>query len=194
MATDHTPKQPVDTSAGYEKQDLGHKGILIFFAFLLVATVIIHFVIWAMYTGLDTYARSVETSPHPMADQSPAPQAGVLQNTSMVNLDKFGVPRLQPNDFADIIAMRQQEEGYLQAPAWEKDGVVHLPIETAMQLVAKRGLPARANGNDPSKYNGALVPTGAGFPGFYELTKASIEAPESAEGAQPAAGSAAEKQ
>jgi hypothetical protein len=181
MATDHKPEANANPGVGYEKQDLGHRGILVFFGFLLVATVIIHLVIWAMYTGLESYARSVEVAPHPMADNSPAAQTGVLMNTPMVNLDKFGVPRLQANDLSDMNTMRQQEEAYLHAGAWEKDGAIHLPIETAMQLVVQRGLPARASGVDPSKYNPAVVPTGAGFPGQHELTKASVELPESAQ-------------
>lgn len=185
MATDHKPEANANPGVGYEKQDLGHRGILVFFGFLLVATVIIHLVIWAMYTGLESYARSVEVAPHPMAEKIPAAQAGVLMNTPMVNLDKFGVPRLQTSEVVDMNTSRVQEEKYLHAGAWEKDGVVHLPIETAMQLLVKRGLPARANGVDPSKYNGAVVPTGAGFPGQHELTKASVEVPEVAEGAQP---------
>jgi len=181
MATDHKPEANANPGVGYEKQDLGYRGILVFFGFLLAATVIIHLVIWVMYTGLESYARSVEVAPHPMADKGPAAQTGVLMNTPMVNLDKFGVPRLQSGEVADMNAIRQQEEAYLHAGAWEKDGVVHIPIETAMQLVVQRGLPARANGVDPSKYNAAVVPTGAGFPGLHELAKASVEVPESAQ-------------
>ncbi len=192
MATDHDREANVNPGVGYEKRDLGHRGILVFFGVLLVATVIIHLVIWAMYTGLESYARSVEVAPNPMADKTPAAQAGVLMNTPMVNLDKFGVPRLQPNDVVDMKTMRQQEESYLQAGPWEKDGVVHLPIEAAMQLEVKRGLPARANGTDPSQYNGAVVPTGAGFPGYQELTKTSVEISEGAP-AEPKA-AAVEKQ
>ena len=78
MATDHDHNPNANVGTGYEKQDLSHRGILVFFAFLFVATAIIHVVIWGMYTGLETYARSVDPKPHPMAEASPASPASVL--------------------------------------------------------------------------------------------------------------------
>lgn len=175
MATDHDQNLMTNPETGYERQDLGHRGILVFFAFLLIAGIVVHVAIWAMFTGFEKYAQSIEPAASPLAPVGPPPKAVRLQNTPMVNLDRFGVPRLQSNDVWDMENFRQQEERVLTAGPYEENGVVHLPIDAAMQALAQKGLPARANGADPSRYNPVTVPTGAGFPGMMQVIKSTVE-------------------
>jgi hypothetical protein len=54
-------------------------------------------------------------------------------------------PRLQTQPFADIEKMRAEEEPILTGYGWvdEKAGVVRIPVEEAMRVLAARGLPAR---------------------------------------------------
>jgi hypothetical protein len=167
---------------GYERQDLGHRGVLVFFAFLLIAGIVIHIAIWAMYMGFERYARSTEPPLSPLAPKEPPAKTGRLQNTPSVNLDRFAVPRLQSNDVWDMGAFRKQEEKVLNAGAYEENGTVHLPIDAAMQALVQKGLPARSNANDPSRRDPMMVPTGAGFPGLQQAFKSTVE--PSAEGAR----------
>jgi hypothetical protein len=55
-------------------------------------------------------------------------------------------PRLQPDPAADLRKLRAEEDAALDAAAWEdrSRGVVRLPIERAMSLLLRRGLPTRA--------------------------------------------------
>ena len=55
-------------------------------------------------------------------------------------------PRLQIHPVQDLHDVRAREEAVLNSYAWvdEKNGVVRLPIARAMELIAQRGLPARA--------------------------------------------------
>jgi len=55
-------------------------------------------------------------------------------------------PRLQTLPFADIERLRAEEAEALHGYGWvdEKAGVVRIPIESAMDLLAKRGLPVGA--------------------------------------------------
>lgn len=53
------------------------------------------------------------------------------------------VPRLQYDEFADLAALRRVEQDRLETYGWvDRDhGVVHIPIEEAMRLIAQRGVP-----------------------------------------------------
>jgi hypothetical protein len=55
-------------------------------------------------------------------------------------------PRLQVSAPLDLNEARAAETATLNSYAWidEKGGIVRIPIERAMELVARRGLPARA--------------------------------------------------
>lgn len=54
-------------------------------------------------------------------------------------------PRLQPNPIADLEIMRARDHAALSGYAWvDRDaGVVRIPIERAIELLAARGLPVR---------------------------------------------------
>jgi hypothetical protein len=55
-------------------------------------------------------------------------------------------PRLQNIPAADLQKVRMTEQGILHNYAWidEKSGIVRIPIDRAMDLVAERGLPVRS--------------------------------------------------
>jgi hypothetical protein len=56
------------------------------------------------------------------------------------------LPRLQQRPAEDMQAYRDEQRGALESYGWvdRNAGVVHIPIEEAMRLLAERGLPARA--------------------------------------------------
>jgi hypothetical protein len=62
---------------------------------------------------------------------------------SPTEITKFPEPRLERNERIEINDFRLKEEQTLNSYGWadEKAGVVHIPIERAMQMVAERGLP-----------------------------------------------------
>ena len=64
-------------------------------------------------------------------------------------------PRLQTLPFADIEAQRSEEHDVLTSYGWvdEKAGTVRIPIEDAMRLLAKRGLPVASKAPDPSPWS-----------------------------------------
>jgi hypothetical protein len=55
-------------------------------------------------------------------------------------------PRLQIDPDAELATLRNAENGRLSHYGWadRAHGIVHLPIDRAMQLTAKRGLPGWA--------------------------------------------------
>lgn len=58
-------------------------------------------------------------------------------------------PRLQTQPFKDVYLLRQSEARVLESYGWvdRSAGIVHIPIERAMELTVERGLPARAEGS-----------------------------------------------
>ncbi len=58
----------------------------------------------------------------------------------------FPQPRLQRTPILDLRAIRTQEDQLLNSYAWvdQKQGVVRIPVALAIDVLAKRGLPALA--------------------------------------------------
>ncbi|HEU5402582.1 MAG TPA: hypothetical protein VFU86_14560 [Terriglobales bacterium] len=95
-----------------------------------------------------------------MKPYAQTPSAEILQNTPMVNLDKFAGPRLQNDEPADMRTFSQLEDQVLNGKPWvDSNGVVHLPIQVAMEDLLKKGLPTRASG---AAATGAFVKTEGG--------------------------------
>jgi nitrate reductase NapE component len=138
MAEASTP-DPVTVEAGHELRDLSPRRIS-FFAIGLAALVII--ALLACY-GLLLWmikreARLAET-PNRFAAQ-PAP---------MVQ------PQLAVEPGRAIKALREQEQTRLKSYGWvdQENGIVHIPIERAMDLLVQKGLPARQS--KPQAANGS---------------------------------------
>jgi len=64
---------------------------------------------------------------------------------------QFPEPRLQVAPQLDLAALRTQEDKELNNYGWinRQTGVVRLPIERAMDLLAQRGVPVRGDPNAP---------------------------------------------
>jgi len=56
----------------------------------------------------------------------------------------FPQPRLQKTPVLDLRAIRAEEDQLLNSYAWvdQKQGVVRIPVSLAIDVLAKRGLPA----------------------------------------------------
>jgi hypothetical protein len=54
-------------------------------------------------------------------------------------------PRLQTDPLQDLRALHAEEDALLNSYGWvdRKAGVVHIPVQRAIELLAQRGLPAR---------------------------------------------------
>lgn len=151
MAIDHeheTHDHAHNPDVSYERQDLGSRGILLFFAILFITGVIIHFVVYGVYGAMEHIVAKMDTATNPLKPAEPRPQASVLQNTPMVRLNKFPEPRLQSDDAADMrMFLRKEREVLDPSQPWQDStGAVHISIEEAMKQLAQKGLPVRQPG------------------------------------------------
>ena len=125
----------------FEREDLTPKPIIIFMIALVVGCILVALILRGMYSYLDASVNRHQPVLGPLA-----PRAGADTRTvSASDIAKFPQPRLESNERAEINDFRMQEEKELNSYGWvdQDAGVVHIPIERAMQLLAQRGLPTR---------------------------------------------------
>jgi len=140
---------------GFEQQDLTAKGIYAFLISLIVGGVLVYLVVLGLYKFMDARQRSRQPQLSPLVK-------AIDTDTRIVSpeeITKFPQPRLERNERVEINDFRLKEEQTLNSYGWvdEKAGVVRVPIERAMQLVAQRGLPTtpKAGTVPPSAVNTA---------------------------------------
>jgi hypothetical protein len=106
-------------------------GVIALFALgMIVSAIVLHLALWWLF-GL--YA-----SREAATDPTPVPVALTPQTPPE--------PRLQVNPQADLARFRATEDATLHSYGWvDRDaGVVRIPIERAIDLLAERGLPTRS--------------------------------------------------
>jgi hypothetical protein len=76
----------------------------------------------------------------------------------------FPQPQLQQTPVLDLKAIRAEEDQYLNSYAWvdEKKGVVRIPIDVAIDVLAKRGMPSRAKAGAQSAAADVSAPSDSG--------------------------------
>lgn len=113
----------------HEQRDANIRSLVKFGAGLSALVV---FALVAMWLLFDYLAARPEPGPEPspMAREREAPPA----------------PRLQVAPSTDLDRLRTNEDSALNSYGWvdREAGIVHIPIDKAIDLVAERGLPARS--------------------------------------------------
>jgi len=109
---------------GYEHRDIAVRTIFVLGAALIAVTVLAQVALYFQLGGL-WRARQKELPP-------PVPVATALPTAPPE-------PRLQTSPALDLKTLRDAEDAHLHGYAWvdRKAGVVRIPIERAMELVAK---------------------------------------------------------
>lgn len=107
-----------------ESRDASARAI-VWFGVGLVLTLIVAF------AAVHFFERALR---HDMPDTPPAPAAA------------FGSPPLQTAASEDLARFREEQAAKIHSYGWvdRRQGIIRIPIERAMELVAKRGLPTRA--------------------------------------------------
>ena len=123
---------------GFERQDLGSRPIYGFLVSLAIFGVLTYYVLWGMFHFLDAYNRKHQAPIGPMVK--------VEEDTRIVTpatIQQFPEPRLEDDERTELNGFRLHEEQQLNSYGWvdQNAGVVHIPIEQAMKLIAQRGLP-----------------------------------------------------
>jgi hypothetical protein len=140
----------------FEREDLGTRGVFAFMIGLAVIGVVIYFIIVGMYSFLDNYERSQMATASPLVTSKGAMSRVVTQADMDKTFKDNGAPMLEVIEGIDLRKDLIKQEDQLNSYGWvnEKDGVAHIPIERAMELIVQRGLPVVP----PDKAGGITTP------------------------------------
>lgn len=136
----HEPERRDNGSRGYEIRDIHMSVIIIGVTSLAVLCVVALTLMWWLVGALDRIPGGREA-------EAPSIEYGRLLPPE---------PRLQANPPRDMEEFLAREHEFLTTYGWinREQGVVRIPIDRAMELVAERGLPEWEDPNAPG-----LVPT-----------------------------------
>jgi hypothetical protein len=125
--------EPTNPDVRHERSDVSVSGIFIAGMGLLAAAVIIHLIIWWLF---DHFVARAARSDRPL----PALAARVTGESLPPE------PRLQVSPSQDLREMHAAEDAILNSYGWEDQqvGVVRIPIDRALQVLAERGLPVQS--------------------------------------------------
>jgi hypothetical protein len=135
----------------YEREDLGTRGIFGFMIGLAITGVIIYFIVTSMYKFLDKYEQSQMTSSSPLTRPEDSAMVGARRLPPGYAENRFkdnGAPLLEVDERGQLSTFVLDQEKQLHSYGWvdEKAGVARIPIDQAMDLIAKRGLPVYPQG------------------------------------------------
>lgn len=141
--------------AGFEQEDLSAVGVMYFMAGLAVVVVVIYFIVVGMYRYLDHYDRTHQPPANPMAaDTNMDPQTMSRDQIRDKAEATFPKPVLEYSEQTQYIDELKKQNDVLTSYDFvdQKNGVVRIPIDRAMDILVQRGLPV-------------LPPQGAGADG-----------------------------
>jgi hypothetical protein len=137
---------------GYERRDIGVRGVLYFLAGLVVAGVFIHFVVSGLYSFLEKQSQSQQAPVSPLVTNAPADTRKLPTDYQDYLKQSFPAPQLEIDERNQLDRVRIDEAQTLSTYDWvdQKAGTVRIPIDRAMDLLAQRGLPVRPQASNQS--------------------------------------------
>lgn len=133
------PHPPTSTFGTFDRE-INLRGIFYAVGGLLIVAVVVHFLIWGLIKGFNSFDTKREPAPSPLAEENRQPPPPG--------------PRLQTTPELDLLKMRQEEDQKLGRAGWidQRQGTVHVPIDVAMEVVAGRGLGPEVVGGTPGGF------------------------------------------
>ncbi len=133
----------------FERQDIGVSTVVYFFLGLAVACVIAYFIVDGLYSFLDKRMQADQPAISPLVTNAPTDVRHVPRDYPQ---SVFPSPKLEEDERGQLDGIRLQEEQTLATYDYvdQKSGVVRIPIDRAMDLIAQRGLPVRQGGASQS--------------------------------------------
>jgi hypothetical protein len=138
------PHNPSATSPGYETRDADTRSVLRFLVVLGAVLVVVSIVCYGLFRYYSSHAQNQAATESPFADTRQLPLG----------------PQLQVNPREDWLKFREEQQKYLETLAWENQsaGTVRVPIEVAMDLLVKKGLPVQGDATQAAPAANAKAP------------------------------------
>jgi hypothetical protein len=115
-------------SPGHEENRIGLRGVVLFTIVLFVTVIVVESVLGLSMKGLAGLEK-------PVAADDPGRKP--------IEVDHFPAPRLQPDPNAELVEVKEAERSHVESYGWidRKAGIAHIPVDRAMEILAKTGLP-----------------------------------------------------
>jgi hypothetical protein len=169
MTNDIHPEK-TNGHADYERRDIGVRAVYYFLGGLVVALVVTYLVVNVFFHILEKRSQADQTPVSPLAAKVPADTRRLppeyKSDSEGADYEKylhknFPEPQLETNERTELNTIRQHEEDTLSTYGYvdENAGTVRIPIDRAMDLIAQRGLPVRAqSGSAPAQASDSPQP------------------------------------
>ena len=134
-------------SPRYETRDANVRGVFTFLVVLSLVLISTAVLSWGMFK----YFSLAQTNRAPAS-----PFAGARQLPAG--------PQLQVNPREDLLRFRAEQEDALESYSWEnkEDGTVRVPVEHAMEMLLKQGLPVAPSASSTEASGDAEKPSSKG--------------------------------
>jgi len=164
MAKDHfEPQSTRRMEKGHQDIDFSIPAIVIFAGFLVVSGIASLLLVGGLENLLERVEKSRDSQLSPVERQLQDERAGAIRTPGETRpaqagkpapdpneraavearIEKtFSQPRLQYDDVHDMYVFRKAEETRLSSTGQDPNGTIHIPIDRAMDLLARRGLPS----------------------------------------------------
>jgi len=125
------------TDRGHEATDIKPRGIVIFLIALSIITVLVLLAMRALFVALED-----------RAEEGDRAASGRAYDAAAGGAPTPPPPLLQASPPVALAEMRAAEDAILSTYAWVNAdlGIARIPIDRAIEILAERGLPARAVG------------------------------------------------
>jgi len=119
------------TAGGHEERDVDVRAVAKFGVGITAGVILSVLLMWFLFDRFAAREARLSPQPEPMASSNPQKQPPE--------------PRLQKSPVIDLQEFRAGEETLLGSYGWVDPGkgIVRIPVERALELVAKEGLPSR---------------------------------------------------
>jgi len=176
-AGENEPRE-IDTSLGYEKSDVGIRGILVFLVAIGIFTVVIGVFAFGFGKVLNAKLRNDDGPANKWSKTVDVrslgnlPSSPALQDKMAELTQNYPTPRVQTDDGnQDVANLHAREDILLEnyTAVEGSQGKVRIPIERAMELIAQRGLPVAPEVESAplltgdSKTEAVTIPLTSGF-------------------------------
>jgi hypothetical protein len=142
-------------NGGYERQDIGVTGVLYFLLGLAVAGFLAYFLVDGLYHFLDKRSEAQQAPVNPLVTNAPEDTRHIPKqydgDYEKFLKENFPAPQLEIDERNQLDKIRKDEERTLATYDYidKNAGTVRIPIDHAMDLIAQRGLPVRAQSATP---------------------------------------------
>ena len=120
---------------GHEERDIDISAVSKLGLGIACGVVVSVFLMWFLFDRFAAREQEASSPPAPMAAANP--------------LKEPPEPRLQRTPVADLKTIRKDEDALIRSYGWvdPDKGIVRIPVDRAMDLVLKEGLPSRPQEN-----------------------------------------------